>query len=135
MDKLNKKNAENLEKREQENEELTKSNEKLRVQLEGAKDALTNIEIHHKDYIIKLKKDHKKEMANVDGVYNRAGMEYEDLFVKAHKFYNDNIDNTAAIKNLKEQLKSQKDQTRRQKDLLAEQNSKLELSKKYDLKF
>lgn len=129
IDKINKKNAENLEKRADENEELTKINEKLRVQLEGAKDALYNIEIHHKDYITKLKKDHRKEMANVDGVYNRAGMEYEDLFVKTCKYYNDSIDSMVAIKNLKEQLKSQKDQTRRQKDILAEQNSKLELSK------
>ena len=131
MDKLNKIHSENLIKREQENEELVKTNEKLRVQLEGSKDALKNIEYHHKEYILKLKTDHRKAMGNIDGLYNRWGMEYEDLYMKMHKLYVENIDNTAIIISYKELLKHQKDQTRKNKDLLVEQTSKFDLSKKY----
>lgn len=112
-------------------EELVQINEKLRVQLGGSKDAFVNIEHHHKNYIIKMKKEHRKTMTSIDNIYNMVGMEYEDLYVKAHNLYTENLDNVTIIKNLREQSKSHKEQARRFKDSLAEQTSKLEVSKKY----
>ena len=131
MDRQNRHQLESAVEKEVEYEELAKINEKLRVQLEGSKDAFNNIEHHHKDYIIKMKKEHRKTMTSIDNIYNMAGMEYEDLLVKTHKLYTENLDSMSAIRNLKEQNKSYKDQNRKLKDSLAEQNSKLEVSKKF----
>ena len=131
LDKSNRQQLEVATEKTKEYEELVQINEKLKVQLEGSKEAFINIEHHHKDYIIKMKREHRKTMTSIDNIYNMVGMEYEDLYVKTHKLYTENLDNMTIIRNLKEQSKGYKDQARKFKDSLAEQNSKLEVSKKF----
>lgn len=112
-------------------DEVLKQNEKLRIQLEGAKEANKNLEYHHKDYIIKMKKEHRKTLSSIDNIYNQNGMEYEDLYTQFHRLHQDNADNMGIIVTLKTQIKGYKDQLRRAKEDNAEFAAKYDVSKKH----
>lgn len=116
--------------KEKEHEELVKINEKLRVQLEGAKDALSNLEFHHKDYIIKLKREHRKTLSSIDNIYNMTGMEYEDLYTKMGCLKEKYAESSDVIKSLRSNLKSYKDKVRRATDDLTEFMAKYDIIKK-----
>lgn len=130
LDKSHKISIQLARDKEKEHEELLKINEKLRVQVEGAKDALSNLEIHHKDYIIKLKKEHRKTLSSIGNIYNMNGMEYEDLYTKMGYLTEKYQDNWDIIKSLRANLKSYKDKVRRATDDLAEFVAKYDIIKK-----
>lgn len=108
QDKMHSKIVENARINGEKNEELVRENEKLRIRLAGSQDAFKNLEVHHRDFIVEIKKRHKKDLSNVDNIYNMYGMEYEDLYSKTHKIYEDHKDDAHIINLLRDTVKSQK---------------------------
>ena len=87
--------------REKKQNKILQENEKMMIQFKGCQKALQNVEIHHKNYIKRLKKEHQKTIAERDGMYNRSTMEHEDVFMKAVKFHEENQENKSIIKTFK----------------------------------
>lgn len=116
LDKSYKKTIEISKEKEIVHNETIRENEKLRIQLAGAQDAFKNLEVHHKDYIIKLKKEHLRTLNSIDNIYNNNGMEYEDLYTKMHVLFQEHNEDLVAIKKLNSLLHLQRDKTRKAED-------------------
>ena len=88
------------------------------IQFKGCEKALQNVEIHHKNYIKRLKKEHQKTIDERDGMYNRSTMEHEDVFMKAVKFHEENQENKSIIKTFKAHTGMYKEKYKKWKDQL-----------------
>ncbi|CAI2365528.1 unnamed protein product [Moneuplotes crassus] len=93
--------------------EAIKENEKLRIKGQSSADTIDNMADNHREYITRLKKEHRKIMAERDSWYNRASMEHEDVFMRAAKFYEENKENNRILQSFKGHLKLYKDKLRR----------------------
>ncbi|CAI2369125.1 unnamed protein product [Moneuplotes crassus] len=118
LDKMNKKQIKILKEKEQVQSDISKENEKLRIHNRACEENIKNMAHHHKEYITRLKKEHRKVMAERDGWYNRTSMEHEDVYMRAVKLYEENKKNHGEVKIMKSQIKLYRDKFKKANEQL-----------------
>lgn len=93
LDKMYKTTFKIFKEKEIEYNKILQKNENIMIQFKGCQKTLQNIEVHHRDYITRLKKEHQKTINEKNGMYNRSTMEHEDVFMKAVKYHEENDEN------------------------------------------
>ena len=115
LDKNHKVSSTIAKEREDKHNKCLKENEMLKIKYDGCQKALENVEYHHKNYIIRLRKEHKKIISERDNMYNHSTMEQEDIYMRAAKYYEEKMENEKIIKTFKAHTKMFKEQAKKAK--------------------